>query len=204
MANVNMAELRTTLEHCVEFCREHDDREYCQRHGPRLEDALEDLESSRRETDAYFTEWRRRQREQKIAWKELAGQLREAQQKLDRVDAFGYPDERLMYWDEERLEEGLEEMIDYLREQTDEFEFADELAETLQRKLEMAHQDVEEQEEALDDYRNKIKKRSDAMGGAAQVIGDFRELLRDELGAEDDEYQSIRWPYGVSPDEATF
>jgi chromosome segregation ATPase len=203
MANVNMAELRSTLEHCVEFCRKHDERDYCQRHRPLLENALEELEESRKETDQYFADWRECQRQQKKSWKELAGELRDAQKELDRVNAYGYPDERIRYWDEERLEEAIDEMIEYLQEHTDEIDFAADLADKLDRKLDIAHQYVDEQEDALDVYRSKIKKRSDAMGGAAQVIGDFRELLRDELGIEDEEYQSIRWPYNISPDDAT-
>lgn len=204
MANVNLAELRSALKSCVEFCREHDDRDYCQRHKPLLEGALEDLEESRRETDAYFADWRSEQREQKKAWKDLAKELRRAQKELDRVNAFGYPDQRVMYWDEELLEEAIEEMIAYLQDEGGDYEFADDIASTLERKLELAHDEVGEQKDALRAYRRKVKKRSDAMGGAAQVIGDFRELLRDELGEDDPDYQSIRWPFGISPDEATF
>ncbi|MFB6373057.1 MAG: hypothetical protein ABEN55_08070 [Bradymonadaceae bacterium] len=204
MANVNMAELRSALKSCVEFCREHDDREYCERHKPRLEGALEELLESRRETDRYFADWRDEQRDQKKAWKDLAKELRRAQKELDRVNAFGYPDQRVMYWDKERLEESLEEMITYLREHTDDFEFAEDIASTLERKIDLAHDEIDDQKDALRVYRRKVKKRSDAMGGAAQVIGDFRELLRDELGEDDEEYQSIRWPFGISPDEATF
>jgi len=204
MANVNMAELRSALKSCVEFCREHDDREYCQRHKPLLEGALQDLVESRRETDNYFSQWREEQREQKKAWKQLAKDLRQAQKELDRVNAYGYPDQRVMYWDEEVLEEAIEEMVEYLRDHADEYDFAEDMASSLDRKVEIAHDEVDEQQDALRAYRRKVKKRSDAMGGAAQVIGDFRELLRDELGEDDPEYQSIRWPFGISPDEATF
>ena len=204
MANVNMAELRSALVSCVEFCREHDDRDYCQRHESRLERALQELDESRRETDEYFADWRVEQRQQKKAWKELAKDLREAQSELDRVNAMGYPDERVMYWDEEILEETIEEMIGYLEQHADDWEFAEDLAGTLERKLEFAHAKGEEQKDALRVYQTKVKKRSDAMGGAAQVVRDFRELLRDQLGEDDEDYESIRWPYGISPDEATF
>ena len=204
MANVNMAELRSALESCVEFCREHDDRDYCQRHKALLEDALEELDESRRETDEYFADWRVEQRQQKKAWKDLAKELRETQKELGRVNAMGYPDERIMYWDEEILEETLEEMIAYLEDHADDYEFAEDQAGTLERKLEFAHDKGEDQKDALRVYQTKVKKRSDAMGGAAQVVRDFRQLLRDQLGEGHDDYESIRWPYGISPDEATF
>lgn len=204
MPNVNMAELRSSLKSCVRFCRSHDDRDYCQRHLPILEKALHDLQESTRETDEYFTEWRREQREEKQSWKALAKGLREAQDELDRVNAFGYPDKRVMYWDEEILTDAVENMIAYLEEHSEDLEFAADLAGKLERRLEKAQGEDRQQSDALRHYQRKVKKRSDAMGGAAQVIGDFRELLRDELGVDDSEYQQIRWPYGISPDEKTF
>lgn len=204
MANVNMAELRSALKSCVEFCRTHEDREYCQRHKPLLEQAWEELRESRRETDRLYADWRGQRREQRQAWKDLAKELRNAQKQLDRVNAYNYPDQRIMYWDEELLEETLEEMIEYLRDHADDYEFAEDIASTIERKLELAHDEIKDQKDALRAYRRKVKKRSDAMGHAAQVIGDFRELLRDELGEDDEEYQSLRWPFGISPDEATF
>jgi hypothetical protein len=42
------------------------------------------------------------------------------------------------------------------------------------------------------------------MQDATAAIGDFRDELRQVLGSEDEEYQSIRWPYAVAPDENIF
>jgi chromosome segregation ATPase len=204
MANVNTAELRASLKNCVEFCRANDDRDYCQRHLPRLEKALHKLQESRDETDACFTDWREEQRQQKQSWKELARELRQTQEELSRVDASGFPDERVMYWDEEILAEAINRMIDWLKEQGEAIDFAVDTADKLERKLESAQGENEEQEEALRVYRNKVKKRSDSMGRAIQVVVDFRELLRDQLGEEHEDYQSIRWPYALSPDDNFF
>lgn len=202
MPNVNVADLRASLKSCVEFCREHEERDYCERHLPRLERALHELRESRRETDEYFAEWRVEQRQERKSWKELAKTLREAQEELDRVNAVGFPDQRIRYWDEELLEETVREMVSYLEQRTDEIEFAADYADRLTRTLDGAVDEDDEQSDALRAYQRRVKKRSDAMGGAAQVIADFRELLRDELGTDDPEYQSLRWPYALSPDEA--
>lgn len=203
MPNVNIADLRASLKSCVEFCREHESREYCQRHLPILERALDELRESRRQTDEYFVEWREEQREQRQSWKRLAKLLRETQDELDRVNAVGYPDQRIMYWDQELLEETVREMIGFLEGQGDEIEFAGNYSDKLERTLEGARDEDDEQSDALRAYQGRVKKRSDAMGGAAQVVADFRELLRDELGVDDPEYQSLRWPYALSPDQAS-
>lgn len=197
MPNVNMGELRSSLKQCVRHCREHRDRDYSERHLPILVGALEELQESNRETDRHFANWRAEQREQRQAWKALSKELREVQEELDRVNAVGFPDQRVLYWDEEILEDTVRELIDYLEGHSDDIEFAADLAEKLERKLEKAAGENEDQQKALRVYQSKIKKRSEAMGDAIQALSDFRSLLRDELGADHEEYNAIRWPYGL-------
>lgn len=202
MPNVNMASLRASLEQCVEFCREHDDREYCARHLPMLEEALEELEGSRQETDDQYAEWRNRRQSQLQIWKSLAKLLDETQEELNRVNAVGYPDQTIRYWNRDLLEEVVEEMIEYLEARTDEIESAGRYADKLRRELASANEEVDKQKKALRNYQRRVKKRSDAMAGAAQAIMDFRELLEDEVGTDHPEYEGIRWPYALSPTEA--
>lgn len=202
MPNVNVAELKSSLKQCVEYCREHQDRDYCERHLSRLEEALEDLRESRRETDEFYSDWMKQHRSQRQAWKELAETLREVQDELDRVNAVGYPDERIRYWDEELLEEAVDEMVEYLEEEGDDVESAGDMAGRLERYLKAARDETEQQENARGAYTRRVKKRSDAMGLAINVLADFRDLLREQLGEEHPEYEGIRWPYGVAPDQA--
>ena len=201
MASVNVAELRASLKSCIEFCREHPQRSYCERQLPLLERALEKFEDSRAESDKYYAEWRAEWRAEKQAWKQLSATFADVQRTLDRVNATGYPDKTVRYWDPEALAEVVEEMIGFLQERADKFDFADDEAGKLERYLEAARAATEQQEDAYRVYNRRVKKRSSGRGLAVEAVRDFRELLRDELGKDDADYQSIRWPYAISPDE---
>jgi len=202
MPNVNMANLRASLEQCVEFCRDNDNRDYCARHLPMLEEALEELKESREETDDRYADWRDRRQDQLQAWKRVAKLLDETQRELNRVNAVGYPDQKVRYWDQELLEGVVEEMIEYLRARTDEIESAETYADKLRRELDEALEEIEKQEKALRLYQRLVEKRTDAMAGAAQAVKDFRALLEDEIGTDHPDYEGIRWPYALSPTEA--
>ncbi|MFB6264684.1 MAG: hypothetical protein ABEL76_13830 [Bradymonadaceae bacterium] len=203
MANVNFAELRASLRDCVEFCREHEDRSYCERFLPKIEDALDSLQESKRESDASYAEWRAERRGRRKAWKELSKQLKEAQRKLDGINAVGFPTEEVRYWDEDRLQEIVEEMRGYLDARTDAIDFAEDLSDRLQRKLDAAIDETDDEYGAVDSYSRQAKLRSKAFGSAVQVLSDFREALREELGQDHPEYTEIRWPYTVAPDDTT-
>lgn len=200
MPSVNAAELRASLKSCIEFCQDHSDREYCERQRPLLERALERYRESRDETDRYYAEWREEWRTQKQCWKEVSQTLADVQDQLEAVNAVGYPDRTVRYWDEEELRDIVEDMIAFL-EDNDDIEFAENEAGKLERKLEAAEQAVEDQKDALRAYNRRVKKRSDSWGQAVEAVRDFRELVRDELGSDHPEYESIRWPYAVSPDD---
>jgi len=203
MPNVNMADLRSSLRGCVEYCRNHEERDFCQRHLPLLEDALEELVESRKETDEYYAKWRGQRRSHRQAWKSVSSLFAETQQELDRVNAVGYPDQTVRYWDEELLEEVVEEMIEYLEARRDSIESASEYIDKLDRELGKAREELEAKKTALRGYQRRVKKRSDAMAGAAQAIMDFREILEDELGSKHPDYDEIRWPYALTQYEAT-
>jgi chromosome segregation ATPase len=204
MANVNVAELRASLKACLEFCREHEDRDYCRRHLPRLKRALNKFQKSRKETDRSFTEWRAEKRREKKSWKALSKTLAATQDELERIDAFGYPDERTRYWDREILEDAVRSMMEYLDEHADAIDFAEKYRDKLERQLDTAKSELDDEGNALDNYTQKVKLRSDAMGTAKEAVAEFRNTLRDELGTDHPEYQSIRWPYELSPDEGFF
>lgn len=202
MANVNFAELRASLRDCVEFCREHDDRSYCEDFLPKLEAAIERMEKSKRESDAEYADWRAERRERRQAWKELSKKLKRVQRRLDRVNAVGFPSDEIRYWDEERLEETVRGMMAYLDERTDVIDFAADERDRLERGLDGAKDETEEEYGAVDSYSRRVKLRSKAFGSAVQALTDFRNALRDELGEEHPDYTDIRWPFTVAPDAA--
>lgn len=205
MAQANISEVRTCIKQCLSFCETNSDREYCQRHGPKFEDVLDRLESSRLESDEYYKEWRAAIKEQHIKWREVSEELADLQDELERVNAVGFPDQQTRYWDEERLAEVVGEMVDFLESNADDIDIdVEDAVERLERKVDSARETIEREQETRDAYKRIVKKRSEAMQDAAVTIGDFRDELRQVLGADHDEYQSIRWPYSVAPDESLF
>jgi ribosomal protein S10 len=202
MANCNVAELRAALTSSIEYCRQNRDREFCDRHLPRLERALEKFEESREESDRLYVDWREDWAAEKQAWKALSQILRDVQNQLDAMNVVGYPDARVRHWDAEQLDEVVEQMKTFLRESADDIEGADDLADKIERRQESAYDAKKEQEDSRDVYRGRVRKRSDARGQAVEAVRDFREVMRETLGVDHEDYQSIRWPYAVSPDDA--
>lgn len=201
MPSVNVAELRASLKSCLEYCQEHPERGFCERQQPLLERAMEKFEESRAETDHFYAKWRAKWRDEKQAWKALSKTFAQTQRQLDAVNATGYPDQTVRYWDKNELRDVVETLIDYLEGRSEEIDFAADEAGKLERELEAAEDSVKDQEDALRVYNRRVKKRSDARGQAVEAVRDFREVMRDELGVDHEEYQSVRWPYAVSPDE---
>ena len=202
MANCNVAELRAALTSSIEYCRNHRDRDFCDRHLPRLERALEKFEESRDESDRLYVDWREDWNAEKQAWKALSEILRDVQNQLDAMNVTGYPDARVRYWDAEELDGVVEQMKSFLREDADDIEGSSDLADKIERRQESAHDAKKAQENSRDVYRGRVRKRSDARGQAVEAVRDFREVMRETLGVDNDDYQSIRWPYAVSPDDA--
>lgn len=197
----NVAELRRCLEDCVEFCEEHPTLKACQLYRERLEETLDDLEESIALTDKHYAAWRREWREDKVAWKKLSKVIKEVQRRLDEVDAIGYPNQAVSYWDEERLKERVDDMRIYLKDHKDDIEFAQQYLDKLDRLTGLADDEEEEMEDSYDEYYRFSHFRRRALSQTNQVIGDFREELRTDLGTSNEGYQSIRWAMSVSPDE---
>lgn len=202
MSYANVSELKACLRDCVKFCREHSDRSYCQEHLSRLERGLSELRKRFEMTDQYYARWKAEHREDRQTWKKLAKNLKSVQNKLERIEAIGFPDERVSYWDEERLEAVARNMIDYLREHVDDIEFAEDEADRLERGIDSGHSDHHDNDKAFDTYHRFAQYRGEALSHASQVIAGFRESMRRNLGKDHPDYQEIRWAQSVSPDQS--
>lgn len=201
MPYANIAEVSTCLTDCIAFCQEHQDVDYCEHHLPLMLDVQNELKEAWATTDKYFATWRREAGQDKLSWKNLAKLLREVQQRLERIDAIGYPDKRVMYWDEPILERAVREMMAYLAERADDIDFAEDYLTRFEQLLDTAHSEHDESADALRSYQRHFRSRRDALQNAYHVIGEFRDSMRRNRGKDDPEYQKIRWAWSVSPDE---
>lgn len=201
MTYANMFELTKSLADCLEYCREHPERDHTEFHCSLLADAQEQLERTTDKADREFVEWRMENREDMLAWKHLAGQMKAVQKELDAVNAIGYIDQKINYWNREALLEAVDEMLDYLRERTDVIDFAEKRADKLERQKRKALSEDDDSDRALDEYIRFSKMQSDGLVSAKETIANFRKVLRRDLGTDHEDYQSIRWPHQVSPDE---
>jgi chromosome segregation ATPase len=201
MPYANVTELRFCLKDCIKFCEDHPEKEYCEVHGPRLEEALDNLMSVINKTDKQWSKFMSEKGEDKVAWKKLAKALSAAQRELASVDAIGYPDAKLQYWYEERLARVSEQMVDYLESRKDAIDFAESHISKLETALDAARGEDKESNMALREYNRYAGSRKDAIADCNHVIGGFRDSIRRDLGKDDEEYQSIRWAQSVAPDK---
>ncbi|MBA2661838.1 MAG: hypothetical protein H0U74_06055 [Bradymonadaceae bacterium] len=201
MANANIVELTTCLDDALVYCQKHPEREHVQVMAPRLAKAKRDLLEGIETTDAHFTHWRDEAGSDRLAWKHLANQLATLQRRLASVNAVGYPDQYVMYWDTEPLQAAVVAMVSYLRARTDQISFAQEQIDKLERQLERCEVDDQGTDAALRTYRRYIQLRADGIREAGDNIGAFRRLMRRELGTEHAEYKSIRWPFSIASDD---
>ncbi|QDG54482.1 hypothetical protein FIV42_28175 [Persicimonas caeni] len=201
MPYANIAEVSTCLSDCIDYCQKHQDIDYCEHHLPHMLDVKNEMKEAWATTDKHFARWKREAGEDKLSWKNLAKLLREVQRKLERIDAIGYPDRRVMYWDEAILENAAREMMDYLAEHTGNIDFAEDYLTRMEQLIDTAHGEHDQSEDALRSYRRFFRQRRDALSNAYHVIGEFRESMRRNLGKDHPDYQSIRWAWSVSPDE---
>ncbi|RAL23556.1 hypothetical protein DL240_05190 [Lujinxingia litoralis] len=201
MSVANVFELNKCLDDSIRYCEEHSTREHCAIFGPRLRKARRDFNEALKATDRQFTQWRMESRDDKLAWKHLASELRQTQNELARVGAVGYASERVMYWDPNILLAAVAEMVEYLEDRAEQIDFAREYADKLQRQAEKARGESKEEGSAFANYTRFATLRSDAFSEVADTLSGFRQMLRRELGKENADYQSIRWPLTLSPDE---
>lgn len=201
MAYANIAEVEVCLMDCLQYCENHPGSPYCREFGPRLKAVVANLKSSKASSDHYYSSWRRERGDDKRSWKKVAMLLREVQNELRKIDAVGFPDRRVMYWDAELLEVAIQQMMKYLAAQSDEIDFAPDYLARFEQLLGGAHSEDDDSEQAYRTYQNHIGARRDALADATYLITELRSTMRRDLGVDHPEYQSIRWTWALSPDE---
>lgn len=201
MANANVLELETCIEECIAYCAAHPEHDFVAFYAPRLEHARDRWNESVALSDEHYLAWQREVREDRVAWKRLATELKATQDKLHRHNAIGFPDDTVRHWDEEILAAAVEAMLDYLRARTDVLTIAAERIEVLDRALSAAKGEDRDAETALRSFKRHVQFRAAALGTLVATIGDFRVAMRRAMGKKSEQYRSIRWPMTVAPDE---
>lgn len=201
MANANVLELETCLDECIAYCATHQKRDFVEFYEPRLLHAKERWYESVEVSDRHYLDWQREFREDRIAWRKLATEYKATQDALRKLNAVGYPDEIVRYWDEDILTAAVEKLVGYLESRKDVISIADERIEALTRGTASAQGEDTAADAALRQFKLQVLFRAEAMGTMTSAIGDFRVAMRRSLGKKSDEYLSIRWPMTVAPDE---
>lgn len=201
MSYANINELEVCLVDVLQYCEEHPERGHTIAFEPLLRHAKDEFEETMKVSDQRYVRWRAEDGDERLAWKHLARELAQTQGRLRKVNALGFMDQKVMYWDQGKLIAAVDEMIEYLQERTGDLDFAAERAEKLQRQKEAALSDNQGSAVALKDYMRFSQLRADAISNAVATIASFRRTLRRELGRENPEYTSIRWPQAVASDE---
>jgi predicted ribosome quality control (RQC) complex YloA/Tae2 family protein len=201
MPNANIIEIEACLQQLGAYCDEHPDLKLVEIYGSRIRDASRKLRKSTRTTDDYYLQWREEDRQDKTAWKKVAAVCREIQRMLERVGALEYPDQVVMYWDDEILGDHADSILAYLDDNREDLDFAAEQYERLERNLDVARKEIADVEEALQNYKRYIGFRRSAMSNASSIIGEFRRAMRRQLGRQHEDYQAIDWPYSIASDE---
>lgn len=201
MAYANIAEVEVCLVDCLQYCEKNAGSPICREFGARLHQVVAALKASKSSSDHYYSSWRRERGDDKRGWKRVAMLLREVQGELRKVDAVGYPDRRVMYWDTELLEVAVQQMMTYLAAHSDEIEFAADFLARLEQQLGSARAEDDDSDQAYRTYQNYIGARRDALADATFLITELRATMRRDLGVEHPDYQSIRWTWALSPDE---
>ncbi len=201
MSTANVIELETCLKQAIEYCETHPEYDFVEYFKPRLDLARRKWEQSVRVSDEHYLKWQTEMREDRTAWRTLATELKKTQKTLRRVNAIGFPTETVLHWDEEILTDAVQEMLDYLEARRDAIEEAGDLIDGLERRLSIAQGEESQADEAFREYNRHVLFRSAALGTLNSTIADFRDSMRRHLGKKHEDYQSIRWPMTVSPDE---
>lgn len=201
MPNANLIELETSLKDCLRYCEQQPNSELAKLYYKRLKFVSDQLHQSIKESDQHHARWRTEEREQLVSWKQLAHALRETQNKLRRIGALGFPEQRIMYWNTDALLRVVAAMDEYLREHADSIEFAIEDADKMQRIISQVNAESQDEDIALKSFQRFVELRREGIAEAGNMIGEFRQAMRRVLGKRHDDYQNIFWPYAIASDE---
>jgi hypothetical protein len=201
MPNANVIELEACLEDVLKYCDANPETAFVQYYHPRVLHSWRTYSSAMTESDAKFIQWRREEEDDRMMWKHVALELAATQRQLKRLNAVGFPTEKLGHWDEEALVDLVNEMLTYLQERRSVIEGASKLEEVLKQKLARAKVEKTEDSLAFREYRRIASTRADALGSLSAHLWEFRGALRRQSGKRDPSYTDIRWTYSLNPDD---
>jgi len=197
----NVVELETSIKACLDYCAAHPNDPVIKTYQPKLAGVWRRYQDSIATSEDVHVKWRAEQKAERIAWKTVATTLREVQIGLRRMGAIDFPAQRILYWDEEALQEVVDEMIEYLQDHAQDIEDAQVWLDQFERLLSTARTEQKEEADALRSFQRFVDLRREAMVELRATIGDFRVALRRTLGKKNPEYLAIYWPQAVAPDE---
>ncbi len=201
MPNANVIELEACLEDVLKYCDANPNTAFVQYYHPRVLNSWQTYKSAMTESDAKFIQWRREEEDDRMMWKHVARELASVQRQLKRINAVGFPSEKLGHWDEEALADLVNEMLAYLQERRAALEGASKMEDGLKMKLSRAKVEDTADSLAFREYRRIASTRADALGSLSAHLWDFRGALRRQAGKRDPAYTAIRWPYSMNPDD---
>lgn len=201
MPNANIIELETCLSDCLRVFAQHPEAEYTRLYLEPTREVMKRWEKSINLSEKYHIKWRTEEREERVAYKQVALTLREVQRELRRVGAIDYPESRVMYWDQELLLQAVDQMCTYLKEQGSDIEFAQTYLDRFDRLLGSASGESRAVDSSLKDFQRYVDMRRESLHEVMSLIYDMRVGMRRILGKRDETYQSIRWPYAIASDE---
>ncbi len=200
MSNANFIELETCIEHCINYCATHKSLDFVEIYEPRLVYARTRFDEGVETSDKKYLVWQSAVADETRAWKSVASQLKMLQKEIASMGCSDYPSERIMYWDTEILSDSVAQLLTFI----DSFEEKAELKEDvdkIKRGLSAAQSKRILSHEKVSEYSRFSRMRSEALGTLNATLGDFRKSMRRNLGKQSEDYNAIRWPMTLAPDE---
>ena len=201
MPNANVIELEACFEDVLKYCDAHPELDFVKYFHPRLSHAWKIYTKAMRESDLKFVEWRHEEEEDRMTWKHLGVELASVQRQLKRLNAVGYPTQKIRHWDEPALAAVVEEMLAYLTERKTTIEGAPEMIEKLKQKVARASTEARDESVVFREYQRFASNRAEALGSMSAHLWEFRGSMRRQLGKRNADYTSIRWPFSLNPDD---
>ena len=201
MPNANIMELETCLGDCLRVFEQHPASDYAQLYHAPLRHIMQRWSESVRLSDMHHLRWRSEQREERVAYKKLALELRAAQRDLRRIGALDFPESSVMYWDEEMLGQAVAQMRAYLKAHAGDLEIAQYYLDRFDRLEDSAEGETKAAAGCLKDFQRFVDTRRESLHEVAAFINEMRVGMRRILGKRDPIYQSVRWPYAIGSDE---
>lgn len=199
MANLNLFELETCLDDLQKFMSAHPRAPYTAASLATVRRARERFVEQERETDTFYTRWRREGGEQRSRHKQMQRRTKQLQKELKLLGADGWPTGTVNYLDEDDTRELTAAMADYLDARRDEIDFAASAVDELRKLLDEGREIERETIEARESWRRIALQRKLAIDQATDAIVAARDRIVEALGASHEEVGAIRWPATLAP-----